>query len=111
MAHDDDNLIDLTPSPEFLAACRKVLGDDSPSTVLGAIRERDPRMNEVRALVVRDPALWLCSAVDPDGIPRVWAKGDSEQEAREMAEREAGQYRESKPLSAWSFSTYPPGEI
>ena len=111
MAHDDDNLIDLTPSPEFLAACRKVLGDDSPSTVLGAIRERDPRMNEVRALLVRDPALWLCSAVDPDGILRVWAKGDSEQEAREIAEREAVQYRESKPLSAWSFSTYPPGEI
>jgi len=42
--------MDITPTPEFLEACRRVLGGDDPATVLGAIRRDDRRMNEVYAI-------------------------------------------------------------
>jgi hypothetical protein len=45
----------MKPTPEFLAASRRVLGDDTPRTVLSAIMENDPRMAEVYALAARDP--------------------------------------------------------
>jgi hypothetical protein len=72
-------------TPEFLAACRKVLADDRPATVLKAIRKGDPRMDLVHALAARDPAQWFCSAFDHDNVPRVWSKGATEQEARKQA--------------------------
>jgi hypothetical protein len=102
-------------SPEFLAACRKVFGDDSPRTVIPAMQERDPRMNAVYAHMVRDPSRWLCQAIDEIGIPRLWAKGASEAEARKRAElavtarRERMQARrEMAPRSEWTFVLYPP---
>ena len=103
-------------SPEFLAACRRVLGDDSPRTVLPAIRNGDPRMNEVYALAARDPTRWFCSAVDENGTPRLWAKGDTEGQARKRAELEVTaerarkqEYREMAPRADWTFVVYPPG--
>jgi hypothetical protein len=105
----------MKPTPEFLAACRRVFGDDSPATVIGAIRDGDPRMNEVYALATRDPTRWFCSAIDENGIPRLWAKGDSDQEARKRAELAVTDYRDEKqsyremvPRSEWTFVTYPP---
>ena len=105
----------LSVAPEFLAACRHVLGDDSPATVLPAIISRDPRINDAYALAARDPARWFCSAIDENGIPRLWAKGDNESEAKNRAElavteeRERKQaYREMAPRSEWTFVTYPP---
>ena len=102
-------------SPEFLAACRLVLGDDSPAVVLGAMRDGDPRMNEVHTLLRRDPAQWFCSAVDETGTARLWAKGDSEQEARQRAELAVTKRRENQqehrnvvPRGDWTFVTYPP---
>ena len=102
---------------EFLAAGRRVFGDDSPATVLTAIRSGDPRMNEVHALAARDPAQWFCSAIDENGIPRLWAKGASEEEVRKRAElavtgeRERKQsYRRVASRSEWTFVTYPPDE-
>jgi hypothetical protein len=102
-------------TPEFLAACRRVFGDDRPSTVLPAMMSGDPRMNEVYALAARDPSQWFCSAIDENGIPRLWAKGASEEEARKLAElavtgeRERKQsYRRMVPRSEWTFVTYPP---
>ena len=102
-------------SDEFLAACRQVFGDDSPATVLGAMREGDPRMNHVHALAARDPSQWFCSAVDENGTPRLWAKGSTEQEAHKRAELAVTDYRESKQSyrqmkqrADWSFVTYPP---
>jgi hypothetical protein len=100
-------------SPEFLAACRAVLGDDSPATVLDAIQNGDPRMNEVYALAARDPKRWFCSAIDENGTPRLWAKGASEEEVRKKAElavtgrRDRMQdFREMAPRSDWTFVTY-----
>jgi hypothetical protein len=100
-------------TPEFLAACRHVLGADDPRTVLTAMRERDPRMQEVWILVHRDPARWFCSAIDCNGIHRVWAKGDNELEVRRRAEQAACDYAQRKPWNmyfsaAWTFVTYPP---
>src|SRR6516225_600437 len=102
----------IKPTPEFLAACRRVFGDDSPATVIGAIRDGDPRMNEVYALATRDPTRWFCSAIDENGIPRLWAKGDSDQEARKRAELAVTDYRDEKqsyremvPRSEWTFVT------
>ena len=105
----------LIPHPAFLAACRRVLGDDSPATVLRAIRDGDPRMTEVHALSVRDPQQWLCSGVDEIGIPRVWAKANTAWDARTRARAAAMDYgdqhlpfREMAPLGEWSFFFYPP---
>ena len=42
--------MDITPAPEFLEACRRVLGGDDPATVLGVIINGDPRMRQVRAV-------------------------------------------------------------
>jgi hypothetical protein len=53
-------------------------------------------MNEVHALAARDPQLWFCSAIDENGIPRLWAKGDTEEEARKSAELAVTRYRNSK---------------
>jgi hypothetical protein len=107
--------MDISPSPAFLTACRRVLGDDSPATVLTAIRNGDPRMREVYAQEARDPTQWFCSAIDENGIPRLWAKGATEEEARKRAElavtseRERKQsYRQMAPRSEWTFVTYPP---
>jgi hypothetical protein len=36
------------PTPEYLEACRIVLGDDSPRTVLTLTQEGSPLMDEVR---------------------------------------------------------------
>jgi hypothetical protein len=36
------------PTPEYLEACRIVLGDDSPRTVLTLIQEGSPLIDEVR---------------------------------------------------------------
>jgi hypothetical protein len=103
--------------PQFLAACRRVFGDDSPRTVVSAIRSGDPRMNEVHALATRDPSQWFCSAIDENGAPRLWAKGDTEQEARKHAELAVTDwrdrkpsYREMVPRSEWTFVTYPPDD-
>jgi hypothetical protein len=106
-------------TPGFLAACRQVLGDDKPGTVLRAIRERDPRMYEVYALDVRsqNPKLWFVSAIDEIGTPRVWAFGDTEAEALKKAQLAATDYREKKqarremvPRTEWTFHPYPPEE-
>jgi hypothetical protein len=104
-------------SDEFLAACRKVLGDDRPA-VFNAMRSGDPRMNDVYALAARDPMQWFCSAIDEIGRPRLWAKGGSEQEARKRAElavtehRDRKQsYREMAPRADWTFVTYPPDAV
>jgi|SRR6516164_6689579 len=43
-------IMDITPTPEFLEACRRILGGDDPATVLGAMMDGDPRMDYVRAL-------------------------------------------------------------
>jgi hypothetical protein len=40
--------MDITPSPEFLAACRIVLGGDSPTIVLSAIMNSGPELDEIR---------------------------------------------------------------
>lgn len=42
--------MDIGPTPEFREACRHILGGDDPATVLGAMRNDDPRMEDVRAL-------------------------------------------------------------
>jgi hypothetical protein len=43
--------MDIRPTPEFLEACRRVLGGDDPATVLGAMRNDDPEpFNRVRDL-------------------------------------------------------------
>jgi hypothetical protein len=39
--------VNIRPSDEFLAACRFVLGDDSPATVLAVMRTTD------RALIAK----------------------------------------------------------
>jgi hypothetical protein len=73
----------LEPRESFLAACRKVLSSDKPAVVLRAMQEGDPRMNEVHALDVRSnhPELWFCSGIDHQGIPRLYAFGESEQKS------------------------------
>jgi hypothetical protein len=107
--------MNIKPSDEYLAACRLVLGGDTPDIVLGAISNRDPRMAVVEALAVRDPKQWLCSAIDENGIPRLWAKGATEQEARKTVELEVTKYRDRKqahremvPRASWRFDIYPP---
>jgi len=40
--------MDITPSPEYLEACRVVPGDDSPQIVLTLIMTGSPVMDEVR---------------------------------------------------------------
>jgi hypothetical protein len=104
-------------TPEFLAACRKVFGDDRPPTVFTVIRNGDPRMNEVYALAARDPEQWFCSAIDEHGTARLWAKGSTEAEARKKAElavtavrEEKQSYRTMAPRAEWTFVTYPPDE-
>ena len=42
--------MNTTPRPEFLEACRRVLGDDNRAVVLGAMMQDDPRMDEVNAI-------------------------------------------------------------
>jgi hypothetical protein len=42
--------MNISPTPEYLAACRLVLGDDSPATILTAIMEGNPLMDEVRRI-------------------------------------------------------------
>jgi hypothetical protein len=42
--------MDIKPTPEFCTACRIVLGGDDPATVLTAIREDDPRFEQVLRL-------------------------------------------------------------
>ena len=103
--------------PEFLAACRLVFGDDKPATIWGAIVSDDPRINEVRALAARDPKRWFVSALDKHGIPRLYAHGDTEDEAMKKAQLAVMQYRESeqsfrqmKPHTDWTFHPYPPDE-
>ena len=71
---------------------------------------------------IRDPSCWFCLAIDENGIPRLFAHGDSEQDARKSAERAVTAYRDRKqeyrdwrqerrvmaPRSAWTFITCPP---
>jgi len=97
---------------------RKVFGDDSPATLLTATRNGDPRLAEVYALAARDPSKWFCSAIDENDVPRLWAKGETEEEALKKAKlavtqrREQKQaYREMTPRANWSFVTYPPDGI
>jgi hypothetical protein len=40
--------MNIRPTPEFLEACRILLGDDSPAAVLTAIRAGGPLMDDVR---------------------------------------------------------------
>jgi hypothetical protein len=40
--------MNITPTPEYLEACRVVLGDDSPRTVLDLMMKGSPLMDEVR---------------------------------------------------------------
>jgi hypothetical protein len=40
--------MNITPTPEYLEACRFVLGDDSPAFVLGHLMQGSPLMDEVR---------------------------------------------------------------
>ena len=42
--------MDIKPAPEFLDACRRVLGGDDPATVLSAMANGDRRMDQVRAV-------------------------------------------------------------
>ena len=42
--------MNIKPAPEFLEACRRVLGGDDPATVLSAMINGDPRMDQVRAV-------------------------------------------------------------
>ena len=105
----------LVPAPKYLAACRQILGDDTPATVIGAIRNGDPRMALVQALAVRDPKRWFCSAVDESSTPRAWAKGDTKEEARTLCEGAVDNYRGSKaryrrlePRNTWHFDLFPP---
>jgi hypothetical protein len=44
------------PTDELLPLAR-------PAAVIGALRDGDPRMDEVYALAVRDPAQRFCSAI------------------------------------------------
>jgi hypothetical protein len=81
------------------------------------VTSQDPRMNDVRALAARDQAQWFCSAIDPTGTPRVWAKGSTEAEARKRAELAVTAYRDSKqsyrvmaPRADWVFAIYPPDQ-
>jgi hypothetical protein len=50
----------------------------------------------VYALTVRGSTHWLCSALDHNGIPRLWTKGATEAEARQQAELAVTEYRERK---------------
>jgi hypothetical protein len=43
-------MTDMTPTPQFRAACREILGGDDPATVLGAAHRGDRRWRVVRAL-------------------------------------------------------------
>jgi hypothetical protein len=102
-------------APEFIAAFRHVFGDDKPATLLNAITSDDSRMNEVHALAARDPKRWFVSALDENGIPRVYAHGNTEQEAMTRAQLAVTQYRDSKqslremkPRTEWTFHPYPP---
>ncbi len=106
---------ELVFTPEFLAACRSVLGDDKPATVLGALNASDPRITEVLALAHRDPKRWFVSALDEHGIPRVYARGDTQREALKKAQLAATEYRASKQKfrqvagrTDWTFHPYPP---
>ena len=36
--------MNIAPSPEFLAACKQVLGDASPATVLQVLQSRDQQL-------------------------------------------------------------------
>jgi hypothetical protein len=42
--------MDISPTPEYLLACRIVLGDDSPRTVLGAMMSGSPLLDDVRMI-------------------------------------------------------------
>jgi hypothetical protein len=94
---------------KFLAACRHVLGDDKPATVLDAIRDDDPRMRVVSALAARGPDKWFCAAIDENGIVRLGRKGATEEEARKRAELAVTKRRKSK--QSWTFDIYPPGAL
>jgi hypothetical protein len=66
----------------------------------------------------RDPARWFCAAFDETEMPRVWARGNTEAEARKRAELAATEYRDRKqshrvmvPRWEWTFVVYPPEEI
>ena len=109
--------VSMALPPKFLAACRLVFGDDKPATIWGAIVSDDPRINEVRALAARDPKRWFVSALDKHGIPRLYAHGDTKDEAMKKAQLAVMQYRESeqsfrqmKPRTDWTFHPYPPDE-
>jgi hypothetical protein len=45
--HKGTNML-TGPTPEYLEACRIVVGDDNPRTVLTLIQEGSPQMDEVR---------------------------------------------------------------
>ncbi len=101
-------------TPEFLAAMRRVLGDDSGPTFA---RATYAQIQEIQALAARDPRRWFVSALDEHGIPRLYAHGDTEEEAMKKAQLAVTQYRASKqsfrqmePRTEWTFHPYPPDE-
>jgi hypothetical protein len=62
-------------------------------------------VNDALVEMHRDPAQWFCSGIDPDGMPRVFGLGDTEDEARENARTAAAEYPR---WGAWRFPTYAP---
>lgn len=42
--------MNIGPTPEMREACRRILGCNDPATVLGAIRNGDPRWEDVEGL-------------------------------------------------------------
>jgi predicted RNase H-like HicB family nuclease len=73
------------------------------------------RLIEDALLYERDAGRWFCIGYDEGGVPRVWARGDSEveveQRAREAAESyraEKATYRVTAPISEWCFVVYAP---
>jgi hypothetical protein len=36
--------MNISPSPEFLAACRKLLGNDSPETIIAVLQSHDQEL-------------------------------------------------------------------
>jgi hypothetical protein len=68
--------------------------------------------NHERALQHRDPNQWLCTAIDPNGVPRAYGGGDTLakacESAREGAERFIGDIKKLGRFKGWKWPECPP---
>ena len=71
--------------------------------------------NDALVEMQRDPARWFCSGLDEAGMPRVFGRGDTKDDAEANARtgavdyiRQKAGHRTMAPVTDWHFISYEP---